>query len=63
MDPGFFPQLPSHPGVQRSLGRQGVGSSIIREKLSTDTRHGREALAGSGSAPRREDFKVDITSS
>jgi hypothetical protein len=61
IDPAFFPQLPSHPGIQESLGRQGVPANDIDQILSTGTRRGRKALAGSGSAPRREDLQVDIT--
>jgi hypothetical protein len=62
-DPGFHPQFPSHPGIQELLGRQGVRANDIDKILSTGTRHGGEALAGSGSAPRREDLQADITSS
>jgi hypothetical protein len=59
----ILPQFPSHPGIQELLGRQGVPANDIDQILSTGTRRGRKALAGSGSAPRREDLQMDITSS
>jgi hypothetical protein len=59
----ILPQFPSHPGIQELLGRQGEPANDIDQILSPGSRPGRKALAGSGSAPRREDLQVDITSS
>jgi hypothetical protein len=46
-DSGFFPQLPSDQGLQRSLGRQGVGALEIVVYSSTGNQRGPKALAGS----------------
>jgi hypothetical protein len=57
----ILPQFPSHLVIQELLGRQGVPADDGDQILSTGTRRGRQALAGS--TPRREVLQVDITSS